>query len=201
MKRILLIIAVLTCILCNAGCTDVSRKEFAFDDRECIDSEIIRYLNMPVQEILDMTDTGIDEESSLMVFEPNVFFPCIEMEPFLIVCRNSDTTYTPIYVALYQDYADSYLEMLQLNSDMCFQDIMEVMGTASVEESKERADHKNYMISLTNGELEYYFCSDNQDGRGFELYIGLARTFQDALVMPPVFGYNIFERGDTVTEM
>ncbi|MDE5747370.1 MAG: hypothetical protein K2I21_07310 [Acetatifactor sp.] len=175
MKRILLIVAVLTCILCNAGCTDVNRKEFAFDDRECIDGEIIRYLKMPIQEILDMTDTVIDEESSLVIFEPNVFFPCIEMEPFLIVCRNSDTTYTPIYVALYQDYADSYLEMLQLNSDMSFQDIMEVMGTVPVEESKERADYKNYMISFTNGELEYYFCSDDQDGRGFELYIGLTK--------------------------
>lgn len=180
MKRILLIVAVLTCILCNAGCTDVNRKEFAFDDRECIDSEIIRYLNMPVQEILDMTDTGIDEESSLTVFEPNVFFPCIEMEPFLIVCRNSDTTYTPIYVALYQDYADSYLEMLQLNSDMCFQDIMEVMGTASVEESKERAGgYKRYMISFVSGELEYCFCSDTQDGRRFELFIGLASKMID----------------------
>ena len=201
MKRILLIVAVLTCILCNTGCTDKNRMEPAFDDRECIDGEMIRYLNMPVQEILDMTDMGFDEESSLVVFEPNVFFPYIEMEPFLIVCRNSDMTYTPIYVALYQDLADSYLEMLQLNSDMGFQDIMKVMGTVPVEESKERADHKNYMISFTNGELEYYFCSDNQDGQGFELYIGLARSSKDALVMPPVFGYNVFEREDTVTEM
>lgn len=201
MKRILLIVAVLTCILCNAGCTDENRKETAFDDRECIDGEIIRYLNMPVQEILDMTDMDFDEESSLVVFEPNVFFPYIEMEPFLIVCRNSDTTYTPIYVALYQDYADSYLEMLQLNSDMSFQDIMEVMGTVPIEESKERADYRNYMISFTNGELEYYFCSDNQDGRGFELYIGLARPAEDALAMPTVFGYNIFDREDTVTEI
>lgn len=201
MKRIFLIVAVLMCMLCNAGCTDENRKEPAFDDRECIDGEIIRYLKMPVQEILDMTDAGIAEESSLTVFEPNVFFPCIEMEPFLIVCRSSDTTYTPIYATLYQNYADSYLEMLQLNSDMSFQDIMEVMGTVAVEESKERADHRNYMISFTNGELEYYFCSDNQDGRGFELYIGLARLSQDALVTPPVFGYNIFDREDTVTEM
>lgn len=201
MKRILLIVAVLACILCNAGCTDENRKEFAFDDREYIDGEIIRYLNMPVQEILDMTDTEIDEESSLTVFEPNGFFPYIEMEPFLIVYRNSDTTYTPIYATLYQDYADSYLAMLQLNSDMSFQEIMKVMGTVPVEESKERADYKNYMISFTNGELEYYFCSDNQDGRGFELYIGLSRPLQDALVMPPVFGYNIFDREGTVTEM
>ena len=187
MKRILLIVAVLTFMLCNAGCTDESRKEFAFDDREYIDGEIIRYLNMPIQEILDMTDTGIDEESSLTVFEPNVFFPCIEMEPFLIVCRNSDTTYTPIYVALYRDYADSYLEMLQLKSDMSFQDIMEVMGMVAVEESKERAGYKNYMISFTNGELEYYFCSDNQDGREFELYIGLAGSRNLSGEIPQLF--------------
>lgn len=75
---------------------------------------------------------------------------------------------------MYQDDELKYLEMLQLNPSMSFQDIMDVMGTVSVEESKEKAGYKRYMISFISGELEYYFCSDNQDGQCFELYIGLA---------------------------
>lgn len=174
MKRIFLIFAILICMLHNAGCSNVNRTEMEFDEKEGIDDEIIKYLNMSVQEILDLTNSGIDELSSMVVFEPNVFFPYIEIDSFLIICRSADITYTPIYIAMHQDDEEKYLEMLQLNCSMNFQDIMEVMGTVPVEESKEGTGYKRYMISFASGELGYYFCSDDQDGHGFELYIGLA---------------------------
>lgn len=170
-KKICFIFAALMCMLYSAGCTNV--KEMESDKKECIDNAIIRNLNMSVQEILDLSGSGIDELSSVVVFEPNVFFPYIETDSFLIICRSTDVTYTPIYITMYQEDEVEYLEMLQLNRNMNFQEIMEVMGTASVEESKEGAGNKRYMISFVSGELEYYFCSDNQDGQGFELYIGL----------------------------
>ncbi|MDE5892015.1 MAG: hypothetical protein K2H45_03715 [Acetatifactor sp.] len=168
-KKGFLVAAVLICMLYNIGCTIENNKEN-------IDREIIRYLNMPVQDIIDLTNAGFDELSSIEVFEPNVLFPYIEAEPFLVICRNSDTTYMPIYISLYQDDEEKYLEMLHLNANMSFQDILEVMGTASVEESKEGAGGKRYMISFGAGELEYCFCSDNPDGKRFELYIGLAEN-------------------------
>lgn len=180
MKRIVLMITVLMCMVCNAGCTNGNSKEMEVDDKACFDGEMIKYLSMSIQEILDLTNAEIDLLSSSVVFEPNVFFPYIETASFLIICRSMDTTYTPIYIMLYQDDEEKYLEMLQLNSDMNFQDIMEVMGTASVEESKERAGgYKRYMISFVSGELEYCFCSDTQDGRRFELFIGLASKMID----------------------
>lgn len=174
MKRIFLIAAVLMCMFYNAGCTNVNSKEMEVDEKECIDGEIIKYLNMSVQEILDLTNAEIDPLSSGVVFEPNVLFPYIVTDSFLVICRSMDTTYTPIYVLLYQDDEEKYLEMLQLSSDMNFQEIMEVMGTTSVEESKGSGGYKRYMISIVSGELEYYFCSDDQDGQRFDLYIGLA---------------------------
>lgn len=182
MKKIGLMIAVLICMVCNAGCTNGNSKEMEVDEKACFDGEMIKYLNMSVQEILDLTNAEIDPLSSSVIFEPNVFFPYIESDAFLIICRSMDTTYTPIYIMLYQDDEEKYLEMLQLNSDMNFQDIMEVMGTASVEESKERAGgNKRYMISIVSGELEYCFCSDAQDGRRFELFIGLASKMMDVV--------------------
>lgn len=174
MKRIFLTVVVFICILHNTGCTNVNRKEMEFNEKEYIDGEIIKYLNMSIQEILDLTNKGIDELSSVVVFEPNVFFTYIETDSYLVVCRNSDITYAPIYVSLYQSNNEKYLRMLQLNCSMSFQEIMGVMGTATVEESTERVGDKRYMISFESGELKYYFCSDSQDGQGFELYIGLA---------------------------
>lgn len=167
MKRIFLILVVLICVLYNTGCTNINEKEYT-------DDEIIRHLGMSVQEILDLTNEDIDELSSVVVFEPDVFFPCIDMASFRIVCRSSDMADLPIYIAMDQDDVEKYLKMLQLDRSMDFQDIMEVMGTAAVEESKEGAGYKRYRISFVSGELEYYFCSDNPDGEWFELYIGLA---------------------------
>lgn len=174
MKRIFLTVAVLMYILYGVGCTNENIKDIEFNEKEYIDSEIIKYLNMSIQKIIDLKNTGIDELSSVVTFEPNVFFSYIETDYFLVICRNSDTTYTPMYISLYQDDNEKYLRMLQLNCSMNFQEIMEVIGTVTVEESTERAGDKRYMISFESGELKYYFCSDNQDGKGFELYIGLA---------------------------
>lgn len=154
-------------VMLSIGCAGKSEKE-------TVDKEIIAYLKMPVQEIIDRTNTNIDESGSLVIFQPDIFFPCISMNPFVVICKSADTTYTPRYISFYKDYEDNYLKMLKLNSDMNFQEIMEVMGTVPIEESLERGSGKRYMISIKDGELEYNFCSTHQDGRGFELYIDLA---------------------------
>lgn len=158
----------------NVSCAGTDKKETKTSEKECIDDEILKYLKMPIQEILDMTNANMDVESGVVVFEPDVFFPYIEEAPFLIICRSSDTTYKPLCISLYQDYDENYLQMLELNHNMGFREIMEAMGTVSVGESSERAGDKRYMISYIDEDLQYYFCSDNRDGREFELFIGLA---------------------------
>lgn len=165
-KKFFVSVVILMYVILSIGCGGISEKE-------TIDREITAYLRMSVQEILDLTNANIDEESSVVVFEPDIFFTYIEKDPFFIICRSRDTTYTPLCISLYQDYDNDYLAMLKLNCEMNFQEIMEVMGTVSIEQSSEREEDKRYMISFTEGELRYYFCSDNQDGREFELFIGL----------------------------
>ena len=146
-------------------------------------AEIEKYLNMTVEEIINSTGAEIDEFATLMVFNMDVFFPCIyhENSPFFVICRSYDETLTPLYVSLYADSLNEFLNTMNLNDDMIFSDIMAVLGPAdidiaqpSLDEGDEDTDSRRmYKIEYDRDALRYAFCSDNEYGKKFDLFIGL----------------------------
>lgn len=144
-----------------------------------LDQQIKRTLKMPVSEILQETDSQIEE--GLLVFSPNLPYPIVEVDnaPFLIVCQGYDEMACPAYVTLYAEYENDYLKILSLDDEKSLYDIMAIMGEAELMESPEKngiPEYKNYMIVYERNGLQYSFISDNPEEKGFRLFIGLAQA-------------------------
>lgn len=171
------IILILVIVASLGGCqvkekkiTDLKREEFYN-----VNEQMRSYLNMTVGELIELTGEDIDKDGSEMVFEHDFFFPCIYLKdfPFYIICRSYDVNDTPLYVAFYEEDVEAYLGMLELGSNMIFDEIMAVMGSVPIYET-ERAGDKRYKIEIAEDKLKYVFCADNQEGNNFSFYIGLA---------------------------
>jgi hypothetical protein len=143
-------------------------------------ADIEAFLRMPVKEIISSTEMGIYNEGTLVIFEPSIFYPCIFLENslFFIVCRSHDEEQKPLYVAPYYDSINDFIEMLNINIGMTFQDIADILGNAEIQVSKPSTDEaqfirSNYKMEYEINGLNYTFCSSNKDGSLFELYISL----------------------------
>ncbi len=115
-----------------------------------VNEQMHSYLNMTVGELIELTGEDIDKEGSEVVFEHDIFFPCIYIKdcPFYIICRSYDVNDTPLYVAFYEEDVEAYLGMLELNSNMTFDEIMAVMGSVPMYETESTGD-KRYKIEIT----------------------------------------------------
>ncbi len=135
--------------------------------------KIKKYLNMSVQDILAIAGSESLENGSLVVFEPDIFFPVIVLpDEFLIVlCSSLDGKEYPRYITFSENYKQEYLLELGLDQEMKFQDIMEVMGKTEPEMSGAGGSGTNYRIAYETDGLMLEFISDYADGHAFDLFI------------------------------
>lgn len=147
-----------------------------------LELEIKKYLSMTAEEITQLTGCEIDKDGTYVVFEPHIFSPCIYLEnsPFYIICSSWYETDRPAYIDLY-DYS-IILSEFNLNEEMNFAEIMEVMGPAEIQQSlpldEERVEEtSNYLIEYERNGLTYVFCANNKEGNYFMLYIALVYDF------------------------
>ena len=146
-------------------------------DTEMVNNEIKKYLNMTNREIADLTGKNINNYGDIVVFRTNVFFPCIRPEdfPFYFICGDWLYEEPPRYLAFYEKAEQEYMDMLRINKDMGFKEIIEAMGIEPVvRESTEYIDdfdRERYKIELEKDGLRYIFCSDHADGYEFSMFI------------------------------
>lgn len=157
----------------------ILENEFVKEQTNELSNElkIKEYLSSTVGEIMELSGADFDDNSFQIVFEPNVFYPCIYLkdEPFVVICRNKEKNLTPIYILFYE--SSIILKPLNLRKDMEFSEIMVIMGETSVEQSghinKYKGGNTIYKIEYAKNGLTYTFCSYNKNGKNFELYVGL----------------------------
>lgn len=146
-------------------------------DLETVNSEIKKYLDMTNQEVRDLTGKDQDRYRDTFVFQTNVLFPCIRPEnlPFYFICGDYWDDDAPMYLAFYEKAEEEYMELLGINKDMGFHDIIEVMGTEPVvwdsTEGVSEFDRERYKIEQEKYGLRYVFCSDNAEGYDFSMFI------------------------------
>lgn len=151
-------------------------------DLERVNSEIKKYLGMTNREISDLTEKKIENYADTFVFKTKALLPCIRPEnlPFYFVCSDWWYDEPPGYLAFYEEAEKEYMELLGINKDMGFRDIIETMGADSAAwESTEGVDElerERHKIEFEKYGLRYVFCSDDAEGYNFSMFI--ARTNQ-----------------------
>lgn len=151
-------------------------------DLERVNSEIKKYLGMTNREISDLTEKKIENYADTFVFKTKALLPCIRPEnlPFYFVCSDWWYDEPPGYLAFYEEAEKEYMELLGINKDMGFRNIIETMGADSAAwESTEGVDElerERHKIEFEKYGLRYVFCSDDAEGYNFSMFI--ARTNQ-----------------------
>jgi len=137
MRKSIIVIMVLSTLSSIAGCSyqevlgseilEEKANELSYEDN------IKEYLSRTVEEIVELTGDDINTDGTKIVFEPNIFYPCIflEDEPFAVICRSNDKSLNPIYVSFYDN--KTILNPLNLRKNMDFSEIMLQLGETPVE--------------------------------------------------------------------
>lgn len=140
---------------------------------------------MTNREISELTGKDMSNYKDVVVFEPDGLFPCIRPQdlPFYFVCGDWWDEEPPRYLAFYEEAEEEYLELLGINRDMGFREIIETMGTTPVvrgaTESMDGRKKERYEIELEWDGLRYVFCSDQEAGYDFTMFIGVAGGFME----------------------
>lgn len=146
-------------------------------DLEMANSEIKRYLDMTNREIADLSGKEIDNYADTFVFKTKVLLPCIRPSdlPFYFVCGDWLYDEQPRYLAFYEEAEEEYIEMLGINKNMGFDDIVAAIGIEPVlreaTEGVDDYDRERHKIELEKDGLRYIFCSDHADGYDFSMFI------------------------------
>lgn len=154
-------------------------------DIETVNREVKKYLGMTNREISELTGKDMSNYRDVVVFEPDVLFPCIRPQdlPFYFVCGDWWDEEPPIYLAFYEEAEEEYLELLGINRDMGFREIIETMETTPVvrgaAESMDGRKEERYEIELERDGLRYVFCSGQEAGYDFTMFIGMPGGFME----------------------
>ena len=144
-------------------------------DLQTVNNEIKKYLNMTSEEISELTGKKRENYADTFVFKTKVLMPCIRPGdlPFYFIC--GDVLGPPRYLAFYEEAEQEYMDMLGINKDMGFEEIIAAMRVEQVQwESTEYVDdydRERHKIELERDGLRYIFCSDHTDGYDFSMFI------------------------------
>ena len=145
-----------------------------------INSELIKYLDITNREIAKLTGKEIDNYADTFVFKTKELLPCIRPTdlPFYFVCGDWLYDEPPRYLAFYEEAEREYMEMLGINKDMGFEEIIAAIGIEPVlRESTgtvDDFDRERYKIEMERDGLRYIFCSDYEEGYDFSMFVGRA---------------------------